>query len=67
MDGLRSLMHIEMVNLEPLIWVRPPQVWSKVNVDTSCYVRLLRTGLGVLIRDDSGNVTAAMTNVCQVP
>lgn len=43
-------------------WARPPEGWSKLNVDASCLIAAQITGTGAIIRDSSGMVLAAMTN-----
>lgn len=49
----------------PHRWVRPPAGWVKINSDVACSAGSHRTGIGVVIRDESGQIRAAMTNVQQ--
>lgn len=46
-------------------WARPPSGWVKVNSYASCSAGFHRTWIEVVIRDEFGQLCAAMTNVHQ--
>ncbi|XP_024038325.1 uncharacterized protein LOC112097362 [Citrus clementina] len=51
---------LESSNMEkPKQWKPPPENWCKVNVDAAIDHQSQRAGLGVVIRNDKGDVVAA--------
>jgi hypothetical protein len=67
-----SLAQFKIVNAQPdpvkrisvyQQWVKPLDGWVKVNYDAAIELPAKRVGIGVVIRDASGEVQAAMTQI----
>ncbi|XP_050246522.1 uncharacterized protein LOC126694332 [Quercus robur] len=49
------------------IWKPPPPGYFKVNVDGALFAKSKQSGVGVIVRDEDGNVVAAMCRKLDLP
>ena len=49
------------------IWKPPDLEWYKVNVDSAVFKHRKKAGIGVVIRDDTGEVIAALIKIVNAP
>ena len=49
------------------IWKPPPPGYFKVNVDGALFAKSKQSGVGVIVRDEEGNVVAAMCRKLDLP
>ena len=49
------------------IWKPPDLEWYKVNVDSAVFKHRKKAGIGVVIRDETGEVIAALSKIVNAP
>ncbi|KAK9996066.1 hypothetical protein SO802_020752 [Lithocarpus litseifolius] len=50
-----------------LLWSPPKPPWFKINVDGAVFSSLKTVGVGIVVRDQRGNVAAAMSKLVNAP
>ena len=61
-------LRVKLKQLDPAAgWFPPHPSWYKINVDGAIFENLREVGIGVIIRDHFGSVTAALSKKIQAP
>ncbi|XP_030970837.1 uncharacterized protein LOC115991254 [Quercus lobata] len=50
-----------------VLWSPPKPLWFKVNIDSAVFSSLKSVGVGIVVRDQWGNVAAAMSKLVNAP
>ena len=76
-NALRLLEDYHSANVKPsqsssntqniTVWKPPPPSYFKVNIDGALFVKSKKSGVGVIMHDEDGNVVAAMCRKLDLP
>ena len=74
-SSMKSLEEFQIANETPnqissdhtTTWKPPPPGWFKVNVDGALFSKTKQSGIGVIVRDEEGNVIVACSRKLDLP
>jgi len=62
-----KLSRSRLDNHNTIVWKPPPPSYFKVNVDGALFTKSKQFGMGVMVRDEEGNVVVAMCRKMDLP